>query len=142
MPVKKIHTYTIQFQGYGTDYADATTYYFGMIYPYPPEATWNIFKIKIPRRGIIRRAEIQGLTQSVAGSGEDWTLSIRLNDTTDYPIATVASNNPAQGRRDWTNNALNIPVVEGDFICIKTTCPTWVTNPTQYKFNGFVLIEY
>jgi len=41
----------------------------------------------------------------------------------------------------FNNNALNIAVVEGDYIEMKLVCPTWSTNPTAVLIGGTLYIE-
>jgi hypothetical protein len=61
-----------------------------------------------------------------------------LNNATDTLIQTVSS---ASASRVFTNNALNIAVVAGDYIEIKSVNPTWVTNPLTTVFGGYLYIE-
>jgi hypothetical protein len=63
---------------------------------------------------------------------------IRLNNTTDYALATVQMN---AANVLLANYALDIPVVAGDYILLKITTPAWVTNPTGCFIGGSILIE-
>ena len=83
-------------------------------------------------------ASVYSYASSVAGTGEDWVLAIRLNDTTDTTISTVAST--AAGRV-FTNLALSIAVVAGDFFELKATHPSWATAPEGVTYGGGVYIE-
>ena len=65
-------------------------------------------------------------------------MAIRLNATTDTTIQALASNSAT---RLWSNTGLSIAVTAGDFIEIKSTNPTWATNPVNGNFGGQVYIE-
>lgn len=95
-------------------------------------------KIFIPKAGVIKVAELFTY-HGVAGTAEGISAYIRLNDTTDTLIATVAA---ATNARRWTNTALAIAVQAGDFIEIKIVGPAWVTTPSgAQKLGGHVYIE-
>jgi hypothetical protein len=65
-------------------------------------------------------------------------MSIRVNNTTDYLIESLTL---ANSNRVWANDALNIPVVAGDYIEIKEVQPAWVTNPATVTRTGVLYIE-
>lgn len=94
-------------------------------------------KVYIRKAGTIKIANIYTFAAG-AGTNEAWTLNIRLNDTTNYPIATVAVNTQ---ERVWSNTALNIPVVVGDYIEIQFFGPAWSSVPTSVVFGGYIYIE-
>lgn len=73
-----------------------------------------------------------------AGTSEDWSFYVRLNNTTDYLIATVGQ---AQSERIFSNAALSISVSAGDYIEIKMVNPTWATNPLTTIIGGYLYIE-
>ena len=135
--------YTLQINGYPTDFLDSTEYCLSNMYPWTPQviAKYDVFKMYIPQSSIVRAVFLKGVTQNVAGSGENWTMNIRVNNTTNYAIATVASNNPTDGVREWINTDMNVSLSKGDYIVVDFTAPAWVTNPTQYKIWGYILLE-
>jgi hypothetical protein len=92
----------------------------------------------IRKAGTIKMANM--LCQSgTAGTNEDWSMYIRLNNTTDTLIATIGV---STNERVWSNSALNIAVAVGDYITIKGVQPTWpVTNPLTTICGGYVYIE-
>jgi hypothetical protein len=63
---------------------------------------------------------------------------VRLNGATDYSIADAGV---LTNERFWSNTSINIPVVPGDYIQIKSMQPTWVTNPVNTTFGGYIYIE-
>jgi len=127
--------YTINVQALTSSPADSATVYFGQ-QPRAPGAV-NLSRIYIRKAGTIKIANI--LCQSgTAGTAEAWSLYIRLNNTTDYLIATLTL---ATAERVFTNSALNISVVAGDYFEIKSVQPLWATNPLTTIYGGYIYLE-
>jgi len=121
-----------------TNPADGATYYFG--YPYGSlTATANISRMYVPFNGTIIGAKIMSRAVT-AGTGEDVSAYIRLNNTTDTLIATVGE---AASVRLFFNSSLNIAVSadDDDYFEIKVVCPTWATDPVTWMWWGWVLIR-
>jgi len=116
---------------------DAQTIYFGSLAGVAPSSTAAISRIYIPKTGTIKVAQIVAHA-ATAGTGESWSLYVRLNNTTDTLIQTVAS---TAAFRTWINTSLSIAVVAGDYIEIKSINPTWATNPANVRFGGVIYIE-
>jgi hypothetical protein len=115
---------------------DAQTIYFGNL-PKAPTTVANTSKVHIEQSGVIRRATVYCYS-GTAGTAENWLLSIRVNNATDYLIEIVSA---SANERIFNNESLNIPVVAGDYFEIKAINPTWVTNPLTTIFGGNVVIE-
>jgi hypothetical protein len=115
---------------------DAQTIYFGTL-PKAPVTVAGNSKVYVPRAGTIRRVEVYCYA-GTAGTNQAWPLSIRLNNTTDMLVQSLAL---ATNERRFTNAALSIPVVVGDYFEIKLVNPTWATNPLTCIFGGYVYIE-
>lgn len=132
--------YALPFQSTApASFAASTTYFHGMVAKSLAASTTAARnKIYIRRAGVIRVAEVYTYTTTTAGSNEAWTMSVRLNDTTDYAIATVSA---ATNERTWTNTSINITVAAGDFIEIKNVTPAWGTAPVSTNLAGYVLVE-
>jgi len=124
--------------GAGLNPVDATTYFFGT--PNRVATTSSqLSKLYFRQGGIVRIAELYLLTSVAnAGSNESFTAYVRLNDTTDYSIASVAT---TDAQRVFTNTAIDITISPGDYIEIKVVCPTWATNPTTWGASGYLLVE-
>lgn len=135
IPVQ-LNRYAINVQALTSSPTDAQTVFFGML-PKVPVTAAATSKVHIRRTGTITGAEIYCFS-GTAGTNEAWTISIRKNNTTDYTIATVSA---ATSERIFTNQALSIPVVAGDYIEIKSVNPTWATNPLTTIFSGYIIIE-
>lgn len=128
--------YVINVQALTSSPGDNATVYFGML-PKAPTTTANISRVYIPKAGTIKRAEIWTYS-GTAGTNESWSLYVRLNNTSDTLIATLAVN--TKDRRFY-NDALNIAVSVCDYIEIKGVQPAWATNPLTTIYGGYVYIE-
>lgn len=73
-----------------------------------------------------------------AGTAESWSLYVRKNNTTDTLIATLTV---SASDRVFSNAALNIAVVAGDYVEIKGVRPLWATNPLTTIYGGYLYVE-
>ena len=128
--------YTLKVQALTSSPVDNQTIFFGML-PKAPVTTGGQSKIFIRKPGLIKAAEIYCFS-GTAGTAEAWAMSLRLNNTTDTLIASVAA---ATQERIFNNGALNVAVVPGDFFEIKCVNPAWATNPLTTIFGGYIYIE-
>jgi hypothetical protein len=128
--------YTLSVQALTSSPTDAQTIYFGNL-PKAPVTTAAISKVYIPKAGTIKRAEIYCYS-GTAGTNQAWSGYVRLNNATDTLIATLSV---ATNERVFSNSALSIAVVAGDYIEIKFINPTWATNPLTTIFGGYIYIE-
>lgn len=119
--------------------ADATTYYFGSLYGLGANSTAASRRVYIPKSGTIRACTVY-FNQGGAGDAELSTMSIRLNNTSDTTISAAVNNSSAIF--SFSNLALAIPVVAGDYFEIKWVCPTWATtNPTSVRISAQIYID-
>lgn len=115
---------------------DGDTLYWGSIQA-APSTSAAIARVYIPKAGTIKVVYI--FTRAVTtGSGEDWSMYIRLNNSSDTLIETEASSGNV---RIFANTSLNIAVAQGEYIEIKEVCPTWATNPANIIRGGYIYIE-
>lgn len=141
MPVNKPRYYsmTLMAGSNGSSPNDATTYYLAA-HDAGASFTTNTgyTRIYIPKTGVLRDVLLNAYAV-VAGTGEAWEWFV------EYPIGvtdtSIDSQSVAGSFRQWRNNNLNIPVTEGDYLYIKTTTPTWVTNPENVRITTTLLIE-
>ncbi len=139
--------YALRVQALATNPTERQTVYFGQL-PKAPVTTANISKVYIPKSGTITRALIYTYSTG-AGGNQNWSLYIRMNNTTDTLIETrgVSAN-----ERIFQNNALNIAVTAGEYFEIKGVQPCWGTvipilnlcvgaSPTGTTYAGYVWIE-
>lgn len=124
-----------------TDYSpgDSVNNFFGMNLK-DPVSTADVNKVHIRKAGTIKIANIYCYSNNAGqyGTAENWSCYIRLNNTTDYLVATVGTS--AQ-ERVFSNSALDIPVVAGDYFEMKMVNPGWATNPLVVTYAGYVYIE-
>lgn len=139
MPVKKAELYCLRLMGGLSSFSpsDSTTYYTGS-YAANFNTTQGLHRLFIPKTGILTIADVAFYCSGDVSSNEAWVVSIRLNNSTDYQIASVANTDRA---KRWFNDAMNIPVTKDDYIEIKTTTPAWATNPTGVIAYGHVIIS-
>ena len=132
------NSYALQFaSGVVISPADVTTYYMGALPALAAITSAQVRRIYIPETGIIESIYFFNSCGTV-GTAETSTFYIRVNNTTDTAIATVAvTGTPFL----LSNNALSIAVTQGDYIEIKWITPTWVTNPLTMLFSGSIYIR-
>jgi hypothetical protein len=128
--------YTLSVQALTSSPADAATVYFGQM-PKAPITTANVSKVYIPKTGTITRAQIY-VYSGTAGTAENWSLYVRLNNATDTLIETLGA---AASERIFNNESLSIAVTAGDYIEIKGIQPTWATNPATTIYGGYLWIQ-
>jgi hypothetical protein len=116
---------------------DAQTTYFGDR-PIAPSTTAGTNKIYIRQDGWITKAGVYSYS-GTAGSAEAWTMYIRVNNAVDYLIEskTISAN-----ERMWINTSMDIPVVAGDYVEIKSVTSTMATNPATTIYGGGFYMEY
>lgn len=117
--------------------ADSATYYFGSV---PRNALTTVAgstRVYIPKVGTIKAVFL--FFSQTAGSNETSTLSIRLNNTTDTTINAAVTNDAAQ--TIFSNTALAITVIAGDYFEIKWPTPIWATNPLVSLASATIYIE-
>jgi hypothetical protein len=120
-------------QALTTNPADATDYYFGQL-PKAAQTTAAISKIYFRKAGTVTGCNLYTYA-GTAGTNESWTISLRLNNTTDYTIAAVAANT---AERVFNNSSMSITVSAGDYIEVHPNATTWATNPASVIFGGYI----
>lgn len=122
--------------GWSFDPADTTACYFGTRAAAPTTVV-NIRHVRFGMTGCIVGAVINTFS-TVAGTAENISFYIRLNNTTDYLVATVGV---AAQERSFVNLAMDVPISPTDFIEMKIVPPAWVTNPTGFNVWGWLIFE-
>ena len=115
---------------------DAQTLYWGSRLV-APSTTANRWRIYIPKAGTIKAVYIYSYA-GTAGTGEAWSMYIRLNNTTDTLVQSLSA---ATNDRVWSNTGLSLVVAQGNYIEIKEVCPTWATNPATVTRSAVIYIE-
>ena len=120
----------------GTVTAGATRY-FGSILR-AAGATAGESKIYFNENGTIAIADVIFFANTIVGSNENISMYVRLNNTTDYLVATVGA---ATAERRFTNTAINVPIANGDYIEMKIVTPAWGTQPTGVLMYGHLIFN-
>jgi hypothetical protein len=128
--------YSLSVQALTSSPADSVSAYFGQL-PKAPTTTANTSKVYVRKAGTIKMANIYCYS-GTAGTSESWSLYIRLNNSSDTLIATLAV---STSERVFTNSNLSIAVAAGDYFEIKSVQPAWATNPLTTIYGGYVYIE-
>jgi hypothetical protein len=119
-----------------SNFAASNTYYFGMVSGnfQTSAATRRVY---IPVAGTIKIAQLYARC-TTGSSGEAWTLSIRLNNSSNTTLATVTS---TSADKLFSNSSLNISVAAGDYIEITTTTPAWTSAVGNTIIDGTIFIQ-
>jgi hypothetical protein len=118
---------------------DATTVYLGQIGRQPTTVA-AVSKVYVRIACTLIHVEINMDAGGTAGSSEAISAYIRVNNTTDYLIATVSL---ATRERIFHNTAMNtsgIVFAPGDYFEVKFVFPTWATNPTTVGYGGYAYL--
>lgn len=117
--------------------SNSTTYYFGADALSSLQTTYASASIKVPKTGVVKAAFFKW-SITTPGTGELVPHSIRVNDTTDVAIQSVAMN---ANRVDVFSSSMNQAVAAGDTLVMKIATPAWVTAPNTARGEGYVYIE-
>lgn len=120
--------------------ADATTYYFGNFYSLAPGTTAQTRRIYIPKGGIITACNLF-VVSTGAGTSEQSTISIRLNNSTDTTLTSILDLSATSVIISESNLSIVVADNYTDYIEMKWVTPTWVTNPTGVFFTGNIFID-
>lgn len=125
--------------------SDATTYWFGAVQLGSSGASGGtndatgISRIYVPKAGVLSVCRLLLTVQGTLASSETSTISIRVNDTTDYTVSDAVVANATINA--ISNTAMSITLAAGDFFSFKWVTPTWATNPTTVRISGIVYIQ-
>ena len=128
--------YAINLGANSTNIAASSTYYFG-IPVLTVSTTAAIRRVYIPQSGTIIGGQIY-MRATSATTTQTWTISIRLNNTTNTTFASTANNSLD---KVFSATGLSIAVVAGDYIEITTTTPAWTTAPGSTYIYGSIFIQ-
>lgn len=123
--------------GSTTSPADSSNYYFGTN-GRPVSTTEGNTKHYVPKAGTLKVAEVFWFASTTAGSGEDVSVYVRVNGTTDTLIATVGT---TDATKRFSNTGLSVSLAQGDYFEIKIVTPAWATNPGGVQTGYTLYIE-
>lgn len=118
--------------------ADGVTYYWGSLPGEVPTNAATRARIVIPFTGTLIRVYAYWTTYGgTAGSAENVTLNLMVNNSTRIAIATVGA---ATAFKTFNKTGINQAVSAGDYIEFELVCPTWATNPTAVRMAVVVYV--
>lgn len=115
--------------------SDNQIYFIGALQANPFSNDTNL-RLIVPKTGTIKSVVFS--TRQALGSGESSTIALSVNGSyvnISTSILFNATNNTA------LITGLSRSVNAGDYVTIRWTCPTWVTNPTNVFINCIIYIE-
>lgn len=132
---------TVPFHSNSFDPADATNYFFGGITNLLPPSTTNTNQdFTIGFAGTIIGGVIQVHGDTVVGSSEDVTWSLRNNTAnTTTTIGVFKTNATSTTTISKAITGLSIAVGASDSICLQIN-GTWATNPTGVRLTGYLMV--
>jgi len=130
-----VRTYAIPLLTISGTITSGTNRYFGNM-ARVVSATATDPEITFLENGMITAAEVIMFTVATAGSNENIDIYIRLNNTTDYLVASLGA---ATAKRRFTNTAINVPVAANDTAVMKIVAPSWATPPTAVTLSGYLI---
>lgn len=116
---------------------DSTTYYLGPG-PAAPSTTVTRRQGFFNRTGKIKAVWVNWYATTVAGSGEDITITLEVNGGTVATLPLVTSMTAYKG---FGVEGLDVAVDAMSYYELKIVCPAWVTNPTGVCVSGNVWVE-
>lgn len=124
--------------------SDGQTYYFGQPEQAGLTTTAAIRRMYVKSTGgTIKTVRLYLYNNAgTQGSNEQFTIYLRLNNTTDTTLTTTATMDAAANTANYIEvTGLSLAVVRGDYLEFKFVAPTWATNPTGPILIGEALVE-
>ena len=118
--------------------ADSATYYAGA-HNLTMTTTQGNRRVYFTKAMTIKYIGLEYLITGVLGTTEAITVNARLNQTTDTLISSAVTWDALNVY--FSNNALSLAVVAGDYIEFKHATPPWLTNPTNINFSWYIYGE-
>jgi hypothetical protein len=116
--------------------ADNQIYFIGALQANPFTTDFNL-RLIVPKTGTIKSVVFS--SRQTLGSGESSTIALGVNGSySNISTSIVFSGNPVNSS---LITGLSRSVTAGDYVTIRWTCPTWVTNPTNVFINCIIYIE-
>lgn len=116
--------------------ADNQIYFIGALQTNPFTTDFNL-RLIVPKTGTIKSVVFS--SRQTLGSGESSTIALGVNGSyANISTSIVFNGNPVNTA---LITGLSKNVNAGDYVTIRWTCPTWVTNPTNVFINCIIYIE-
>lgn len=119
---------------------DSTTYYFGNFIAVP-QSFEPVSRFYIPFDCTIKAVYLGAFMYTTAASGENVSVYIRKNNTTDYLLSSAWKWDVINTDNLLTVTGLAIPISAGDYIAIKIVTPNFATNPATTYHKATIFYE-
>lgn len=104
-------------------------------FPINVQTTATVLQITILRDCRLVACVVECQSFAAVGTAEAWPMFVRVNNTTDNLISTVAV---ANARRTWSNMSMSVLLSAGDRVVIKSSSPAFVTAPGSNVLSGYM----
>lgn len=116
--------------------SDNQVYFIGALQTNPFTTDFNL-RLIVPKTGTIKSVVFS--SRQTLGSSESSTIALGVNGSyANISTSIVFNGNPVNTA---LITGLSRNVNAGDYVTIRWTCPTWVTNPTNVFINCIIYIE-
>jgi hypothetical protein len=139
--VSRKHGYALQFGGATWNPSDATTYYIGSQLGVAPASNAGFTRIYVPHAGVVVGVYISIVVAGTNGTSETSTISIGVNNSSFTTVSSAVTADGGASPTTFSNTALGIAVVAGDYLEIRWVTPTWATNPLSVRLNGTIAVR-
>ena len=130
--------YTLNVQAGNINLGASTTYYFAGCASIQPTTTADIVNLVAPKEGQMTNVHLTFWVNGTLASAENCTLSVRVNNTTDYLVTNTLQLNAV--KNSVNVDTLTIPIAEDDTFEFKLVTPAFGTPPTQVRIFGNITI--
>jgi hypothetical protein len=118
--------------------ANSTTYYTGLN---APTTLADSHRIYFPASGTLSAVYISAYNAGVQATSEPFSVYIRINNTTDVLVTSLATADAApHGYNIWSNTGLSQAISQGDYFEVKIVTPNWTTKPTTLYMQASLSI--
>ena len=128
--------YVIPMQALTNSPADNVTNYMGFR-PIAPSTMQSTNKFFVPSGGNVTRVDIYDYS-GTAGTNEPWSYYIQDNSGNDMLVSTLSV---ATNERIFSNAAMDVPILKGDFFEWKRVNAFWATNPLTNIVGGTAFVD-
>lgn len=119
-------------------YTDGMVRYFGFNPARNPSSSQGEAKVYLPIDCTIKMALLTWYASNSI-TNEAISIYVRVNETTDYLIATVSSTDEI---KVFSNTAMEVPLTVGDYFEVKVICPTWVDAGGDTVISGLLFVVF
>ncbi len=131
--------FVLHFECAASNPGDNQVVYWGVHSAVQPSTTANIEYRKIAQTCVIKEAVITVFVGGTLGTTETSTFAVNQNNTTVTTLSSAITMNAVI--QSFVITGLSISITSGDTVEIKSTYPTWATNPTTARYIAELYCE-